>query len=158
MITLLPATADHYRALAEGRPVAPGLVTAEGGVEPPETLEALITWADRLTKAQAWGCWLMLRDGVVVGSCAVKDLPDAMGGVEIGYGVAPAVRGQGVATGAVAAMLAILSGHGVRLVRAETAVTNLPSRRVLKRNGFARTGERMDAEDGPCIRWERGLG
>jgi RimJ/RimL family protein N-acetyltransferase len=158
VITLLPATADHYRALAEGRPVAAGLVTATGGVEPPETIEMLIGWANRLTKAQGWGCWLMLRDGVVVGSCAVKDMPDAAGGVEIGYGVAPVARGQGVATGAVAAMLAVLAGHGVRLVRAETAVTNLPSGRVLQKSGFAQTGERDDAEDGPCIQWERRLG
>lgn len=42
----------------------------------------------------------------------------------------------------------------VALVSAETGLENIASQRVLKRNGFIRTGERIDAEDGPLICWE----
>jgi RimJ/RimL family protein N-acetyltransferase len=38
---------------------------------------------------------------------------------------------------------------------AETAVDNLPSRRVLEVNNFRITGTREDAEDGSLLTWER---
>lgn len=40
------------------------------------------------------------------------------------------------------------------LLSAETGVGNIASQRVLERNGFIRTGERIDAEEGPLICWE----
>lgn len=40
------------------------------------------------------------------------------------------------------------------LIAAETGVGNIASQHVLERNGFARAGERINAEDGPVICWE----
>jgi RimJ/RimL family protein N-acetyltransferase len=154
MLRLIPATSDTYAALALGQ--VEGLIIPDGGVEPPDTLTMLTGHAATLTRAQGWGCWLMLRDDVIVGSCAVK-APLAKGQVEIGYGVAPAARAQGVATAAVALLLAELRGRGVARVRAETAVINLPSQGVLRANGFMQTGRRHDAEDGELILWLRRL-
>jgi RimJ/RimL family protein N-acetyltransferase len=43
-----------------------------------------------------------------------------------------------------------------QLLKAETAVANLPSQAVLRRNGFCVAGQRMDAEDGALLCWELG--
>lgn len=42
----------------------------------------------------------------------------------------------------------------VGLVSAETSAGNVASQRVLERNGFVRTGERVDEEDGQLICWQ----
>jgi RimJ/RimL family protein N-acetyltransferase len=116
----------------------------------------LVGWTARLETAQGWGSWLAVQAGEVVASLAVKD-PMADGAVEIGYGVAPARRGQGVATAAVLAVLPILASHGVRLVRAETARDNPASARVMQKAGFLLAAERQDPEDGLLDLWQRSL-
>ena len=88
-------------------------------------------WSARLIAAQGFGHWLALAEGEVVASLVVKE-PVSDGAVEIGYATAPARRGQGIATAAVQALLPVLRGHGVSLVRAETAKTNPASARVLE--------------------------
>lgn len=76
------------------------------------------------------------------------------GTIHIGYGVAPTRQGQGIASRAVADLLAwAKTDPRVTAVTAETAVDNPASQRVLQRNGFLRTGERVDVEDGPVIMW-----
>ena len=73
----------------------------------------LVGWSARPEAAQVWGSWLAVQADEVVASLAVKD-PMSEQTVEIGYGVAPARPGQGMATDAVLALLPILSGHGLR--------------------------------------------
>ncbi len=124
-----------------------------GGVEPVETLEMLSAWSARLHRAQGWGTWLAVEGGEVVASLAVKE-PLSAGLVEIGYGVAPARRGAGVATRAVLALCPVLAGHGVGLVSAATARDNPASARVLLKAGFVRCGERTDPEDGLLDLWQ----
>lgn len=86
--------------------------------------------------------WLVLRDGLVVGECGTHGGPDADGAVEIRYGIAPAERGQGMATETCAALSAwLLAQPGVDRVTARThAAGNPASRRVLERCGFALDG------------------
>ncbi|HWV61907.1 MAG TPA: hypothetical protein VN034_14685, partial [Sphingopyxis sp.] len=43
----------------------------------------------------------------------------------------------------------------VEAITAETSVANLPSERVLLRNGFGKVGERLDEQDGPLNCWRR---
>ena len=133
-----------------------GFAVPEGGLEPVETLQMLHHWSVRLIAAQGWGAWLAVTGGEVVASMAIKD-PVQDGVVELGYGVAPARRGRGHATAAVALLLPVLAGRGVRLVRAETAVGHVASGRVLIKTGFPRSGGREDAEDGFLDLWERDL-
>lgn len=128
----------------------------EGGLEPPEVLEMLAGWTARLHAVQGWGSWVAVAAGEVVASLAVKT-PMQDGCVEIGYGVAPMRRGRGVATAAVLALLPLLAARGVRLVVAETALDKPASGRVLTKAGFAQTGQRIDAEDGALIQWQRAL-
>jgi RimJ/RimL family protein N-acetyltransferase len=101
--------------------------------------------------------WMIVRDGEVVGLCSYKH-PPAEGRVEIGYGIEPRHRGAGLATAAVAVIVQIASADpAINALTAETALDNLASQRVLEKNGFARTGERITAEDGAVIQWVRVL-
>lgn len=86
--------------------------------------------------------WLIVDDdGRVAGECGAKSLPDADGAVEIGYGLAGPSRGRGLGTGAVRALVEELhTTYGARVLRAEVAPDNVPSRRVLEKLGFAVAG------------------
>ena len=100
--------------------------------------------------------WLMVVDRELVGIIGLK--ADAGDIVEIGYGVAASRHGRGFASAGVAHLLTLLAGRGVRTVRAETSVANPASQRVLERNGFDRTGERIDDEDGALHLWRKTVG
>lgn len=128
------------------------LAIPDGGLEPAPVLSMLAALSQRLNAAQGWGTWFALAGGELVCSLAVKDLP-AHGTVEIGYGTAPARRGRGHATDAVAALLPLLLAKGVARIRAETSVHNPASARVLEKTGFARVGARRDDEEGALDLW-----
>ena len=82
-------------------------------------------------------------------------LADALGVVEIAYGVDPSRRGLGYAKEAAAALVQYAFDAGVRVVRAHTRPENVASERVLRGCGFERVGEVIDPEDGLVSRWER---
>jgi [ribosomal protein S5]-alanine N-acetyltransferase len=89
---------------------------------------------------------------VVLGHQAVGSIgffgPPADGEVEVGYGLVADVRGQGLATEALTAILAETDRLGVR-VRASVAPTNRASIRVLAATGF--TDLRGSTEDGELV-------
>lgn len=88
------------------------------------------------------GGFLVVQDGVVVGDCGWFGPPDEDGEVEIGYGLAPSARGQGLGTASVALLLDWVRSRGARTVRAEVLPGNLPSLRLLAGLGFTDIGER----------------
>jgi RimJ/RimL family protein N-acetyltransferase len=151
MIRLIATGPQDYAALV-GAGSWRGLAIPDGGLEPEPVLAMLGALSRRLNQTQGWGTWFGVAGGEVVCSVAVKDVPRA-GSVEIGYGTAPARRGRGHATAAVKALLPLLLAKGVVLVRAETAVDNPASGRVLQKAGFARSGGRHDDEDGALDQW-----
>ena len=64
------------------------------------------------TLAEPWrASWLILVEGVASGTVGFKGEP-VKGWLEVGYGVVPAHRGRGVATTAVAKLLAMVEGRG----------------------------------------------
>jgi [ribosomal protein S5]-alanine N-acetyltransferase len=59
----------------------------------------------------------------------------------VGYWVSQAAGGRGVATAALRQLIAVAFGDlGLHRIQAETLLDNVPSQRVLARNGFARIG------------------
>jgi RimJ/RimL family protein N-acetyltransferase len=92
--------------------------------------------------------------GLAVGGVGFTSAPDVDGIAEIGYGFAESVRGQGLATEAVQAMIGWVAGIGVTAVEAFTTPDNLPSQRVLQRCGFEQVGETV-TDDGVLLRWLR---
>ncbi len=99
-----------------------------------------------------WGPRSIVHEGVVVGSIGFFGAPqpaaDGAAEVEVGYGLVPAARGQGLATEAIGALLARADAAGVR-VRASIAPTNAASLRVAAKAGF--TGVRGTTEDGEMV-------
>ena len=75
--------------------------------------------------------------------------------VEIGYEIAPAYRGRGLATAAARALVAKAFGEGgAHTVIAHTAEQEGPSASLLARLEFRCLGQVFDAEDGTLVRWE----
>lgn len=103
--------------------------------------------------------WMIVSGNEVVGLCGHKHRPADDGTVDIGYGVAESKQRRGYATDAVAAMLAKAKADPrITALVAETATGNLPSQRVLQKNGFARIGTAIDPDDGEIIRWRADAG
>ncbi len=89
-----------------------------------------------------------LEDGRFVGRIGCHAAPDAAGVVEIGYAVVAAERGRGLGGVVVDSFLTWLASRGVSHVEASVGPGNVASLRLLRRRGFAETGERWDDEDG----------
>jgi RimJ/RimL family protein N-acetyltransferase len=83
-----------------------------------------------------------------IGTIGFHGPPDEHGRVEIGYGVQPAWRRQGVATECVAAMLAWAEARGITRFRASVAPGNEPSLAIIRRLGFRQVGSQIDDIDG----------
>jgi len=94
--------------------------------------------------------------GEAVGGVGFLSAPDPDGVVEVGYGLADSVQGNGYATEALSAVVGWAAAQGVVAVEAMTAPDNVPSHRVLERCGFERAGE-IDADEGRLLRWLRRL-
>ena len=130
------ALAGLYRAnrdfLAPFEPVRPAdFFTADGQ-------------RDRLARqlADETHPFAILDDGEVAGTINLFNIVrGAMEGGTIGYWVDGGRNGRGLATGAVADMLGYAFHElGLHRVEAATLVDNLPSQRVLEKNGFERIG------------------
>jgi ribosomal-protein-alanine N-acetyltransferase len=129
---------------------------AEGWEGFPEALPVLRDSYRGTSEAQEWGSLFFIETGgpTLVGLGGFKGPPSAEGVVEIGYAIAPAFRGQGLATEAVAQMIErARSAAAVRAVDAHTLGCDNPSTRVLQRNGFRKIAEWDDPTDGPIWHW-----
>jgi RimJ/RimL family protein N-acetyltransferase len=154
---LIEATDAHFAALVAGES-PDGLAVAEGGVEAPEVLAMLRGLSAQVGESFQPNAWLVVEDGEVVGLASLVRTPYAGDTVMIGYGVAASRRRRGIAGRAVADLLAwARADHRVTTVTAETSIHNVPSQRVLETNGFAKSGERDDEEDGALFCWSAGV-
>jgi len=98
----------------------------------------------------SWGPRLIVTvaDGLVVGTIGFFGAPVDVAGVaevEVGYGLVPSSRNLGLATEALAGMLASVERMAVR-VQATCAADNLASRRVLDKCGFVLVGTASDGQ------------
>jgi len=157
-VELMEARDRHYSWML-GLARAPlGLRLPPGGVEDPDIITMLRDLTAGLKRAGCRSSWLIVSGREVVGLCSFKQVPDADGAVEFGYGIAASRRGCGYGTAAVAAMMKkVKRNRSVRCLVAETVVGNIASHRILEHNGFVRTGTCIDAEDGLLIVWQRTL-
>ncbi|UIJ45911.1 GNAT family N-acetyltransferase [Sphingomonas cannabina] len=155
MLTLIPADEAVFAWLLGDAPApADAPPICEGGLAPPEVVAVVARMAARVRPSyDTPSAWMMVADGEAVGLISYKAAPDAAGCVDIGYGTAPAREGRGHASAAVAALVDLSRANGIAGLTAETSIDNRASQRVLERNGFVRTGERDDPEDGAMICW-----
>jgi len=143
VIALVPATPEVARAVVAHDPGGAGLRDLPHVADwpHPDSADALRPLAEH-PDVTTEGTFLVLRDGVVVGECGWYGPPDMTGEVEIGYGMAPSVRRQGVGTAAVGLLLAWVEARGATRVRAEVLPGNEASLRLLVRHGFVVQAQR----------------
>lgn len=80
-------------------------------------------------------------DGLVIGSLGFHRPPDAERTVTIGYGIVASARGQGYATEALRALLALARHHGITRVKGDADLDNIASQRVMTAAGMRPAGE-----------------
>jgi RimJ/RimL family protein N-acetyltransferase len=119
------------------------------GVPSPYRRENAIEYLERVRREQAEGkiaAFLAVDEKELLGSFSVMELDRAPRYGELGYWVAAAARGRGVASRAVT-LLRDWSANELRLELIELLihVDNQPSQRVAERTGFLDTGERRCA-------------
>jgi len=105
-----------------------------------------------------WTCAFLLEEPAertLIGLGGYKGPPDGSACVEIGYNVAPAFRGRGLATQAAAELVRrAFADPRVASVCAHTLPERNASVRVLEKNGFRKAGEAVDDDVGRVWRWQ----
>lgn len=95
--------------------------------------------------------WLFVlkENKTIIGSACFKGLPDANSAVEIGYGTNEKYRNKGYTTEAISTLCDwVFSESNIKNVIAETEKNNIPSQRVLEKNGF-----KVCKETDDCLWW-----
>jgi RimJ/RimL family protein N-acetyltransferase len=109
----------------------------------PQWTAARIEWLQQFHRSHRGGLsdqtvWAVLVDGAVAGQVRLRRLTeDGVG--ETGLWLRRSMRGRGIGTAVVRAVVNQAVVAGLHRVTAETTVTNLPARRTLERAGFTVT-------------------
>lgn len=160
-LNLVDGTLALLKAAVEGSAALEALLgvsIAAGWEGFPEALPIICSSYEAHPEGQRWGSLFFVEPSVrsLVGFGGFKGAPSPEGVVEIGYAVAPAFRGKGLATNAVAQMVqrAFLDGT-VRAVDAHTLGHANPSTRVLEKSKFEKIAEFNDPDEGLIWQWRR---
>jgi RimJ/RimL family protein N-acetyltransferase len=159
-ITLVLATADHLRAFARSPAQLAevlGVSVPDGWPEFPEAIEFTLARLDEHPTPSMWSMHFFVDADAaqMVGSGGYAFAPNDRV-TEIGYEVAPAHRGRGVATAAAARLVQQAFDSGaVDAVLAHTLAEENPSTGVLERLGFVKVAELPDPEVGMTWEWRR---
>lgn len=147
-LTLHPFTvADAERVLAGEVDPHDGWEGAYAFTDEPELLAEYLRAVQENGDPMPFGPYLVRRgeDGAAIGGVNLFGPPGDDGAVEFAFGLVPAVRGQGLAPHAVAAVIELCRSAGVAILRAEAEVGNLPARHTLQSAGFAQASRTPDA-------------
>lgn len=165
-IELRPYASEHLLALLESEEAfhrSFGLRAAAGLRDFFCAGEVSPRWLEQLRAAKGTNPWtfgfavLGPEVGEVIGNASFKG-PPVDGMAEVAYAIVPAWQGKGCATAALGKLMAFAAADGrVQRLCAHTLPENNASTRVLAKNGFTKTGELVDPDDGPVWRWERSL-
>ena len=150
---IIQANAADFAALRAPAPRDLQRVT-DSDLAPPEVLHRRADRAASIAESFEPSAWMVVEEGEVIGLCSLVR-PPIDGELHIGYGIAPTRQGRGAATRAVASLVAWARDDArIDQITANTGIDNLPSQKVLERNGFRRIGEEIDPDDGPVMCWE----
>jgi ribosomal-protein-alanine N-acetyltransferase len=149
-LPLLEAALESDAALA----AALGVEVAPGWNGFPAALRHVRDSVAANPAAVEWGTRFFVDGGTLVGWGGFKGAPSPDGEVELGYEIAPDLRGRGLATAAVRAMLVVAwAAPEVTSVVAHTLGERNASVRVLEKAGFTHEAEIVDPDDGPVWRF-----
>ena len=159
-LKLVPLRRPLLEAFISNRADFSRLLGAEVHAEWPvarELIPFVLNQLDRSPQAADWSTWAIINSkaACLIGDAGFKGLPDAQGCCEIGYSVIPSFRQRGFATEAVTSIIEwVRLIPLIRFVRAETLASNIPSQRVLEKNGFVHAGDYNHPIDGLMRRFE----
>jgi ribosomal-protein-alanine N-acetyltransferase len=160
-LNLVDGTLALLTAALEGRSALEtllGVSIADDWSGFPEALPVLCESYRTNPEGHPWGSLFFIEPEVrmLVGFGGFKGPPSADGVVEIGYAIAPAFRGKGLATHAVEQMVQrAFADTTVRAVDAHTLGHANPSTRVLEKSAFQKIAEFSDPNEGPIWQWRR---
>lgn len=157
-VTLRPVTRGVAESVLAGGPVTGDFEDGALHDRLPDAMGYAIRDIDSGAAAALPTVWFIVRraDGRIVGDLGTHGPPDSEECVEIGYSLAPSMRGQGVGAAAVAALVGRLTTvPGIRRITAVTGAGNTPSRRLLERQGFRLAGALPDTGE---VRYDLLLG
>lgn len=158
--TLTPCPIDWLELLLEGDAAfeaGTGLHLAEGYNEFPDSISYSLGRLQRGETTLEWSLYLFIhrQEQRVIGLGGYKDAPNAGGGIEFGYEIAPGYRGRGYATEAARALIDhALASPRVRMIYAHTLPERSASTAVLRKCGMVMTGQVIDPDDGRVWRWQ----
>lgn len=161
-LQLIACELEHFEAILEDeRRLASmlRLTPAEGWLGFPAAAEAMrpaYEYLKRHPSVAGWWTYLFAhrQDCTLIGLGGFKGVPSEEGVVEIGYALAPAYRGAGLASEAARGMIEYAFSHArVGRVLAHTLPEKNASTRVLERVGLKHVGTVHDPEDGEVWRW-----
>ena len=104
-----------------------------------------------------WWSYLILHraDHRLIGTCGFKGRPSPDECVEIGYEIAPAYQGRGLATEVARALVDYaFKNAAAQTVMAHTLAEENASVPVLRKRNFVFVKEIVDPEDGPVWQWQ----
>ena len=158
---LVPANLPMLEAIADEDWAA--LSACLGGVDFAEHWlnfpEAMIWMRDFLreheTDLEWWNYLIIHRQDVrLIGTCGYKGTPSFSGEVEIGYEIAEAYQGRGLATEAARALVEnAFREEAVKIITANTLAEKNASNHLLQKIGFQFIEAYIDIEDGTVWEW-----
>ena len=158
-LTLVDGSLERLTAAVAGADALGALLdvsVADDWAGFPEALPILLESYAKAPADQTWGSLFFVepRERTLVGFGGFKGPPSSDAVVEIGYAIAPAFQGRGLATDAVAQMLQrAFADPSIRAVDAHTLGHANPSTRVLEKSGFRKIGEANDPDAGAVWHW-----
>lgn len=154
-IALVQMGVGELRQIAAGEPVETGMTVFAGALPPGHVATLALAEVDAGTPPFWCVPFLIVSKSrhAALGSCRFKTVP-SRGEVEISYGVAPAQRGRGIGTAAIAQLLVLAaSNDAVEYVVAHILPDNVASSRLAGRLGFVREREFTDLHGDTVVRW-----
>lgn len=165
-LCMIPLTHEHWKVYQEGGRTALDQLL---GLNPspmendPETQaefdEQIPNWMKKTKKYEDHFAWhtsfdiVLKSENAVIGGMGLGGHPNPDGETMVGYMIGEGFKNQGYASEALKHLLSwAFTNPKLKAVLALTPLENIPSHRVLEKNGFIQTGQKEE-EDMPVNVW-----
>ncbi len=159
-LNLISIELEHFEAFERNKNELGEMLDvefADGWLVFPEVISYSREFLKNNPDAASWWMYFFVHtaDRKLVGNGGFKGKPDDAGTVEIGYAVAPAYRGKGLATEAAQGLIDFAFTHSqVQTVQAHTLAEENESVRVLRKVGMEFVRKLNDPENGDIWQWQ----
>jgi RimJ/RimL family protein N-acetyltransferase len=159
-LTLIACKQEHFDAFERNENELAEMLDvelADGWLVFPEVISYSREFLKNNPDAANWWMYFFIHsaDRKLIGNGGFKGKPDDAGTVEIGYAVAPAYRGKGLATEAAQGLIDFaFSNAQIQTIQAHTLAEENESVKVLRKVGMEFVKEFNDPEDGDIRQWQ----